>query len=636
MSEVLGSPRYRNASRSMLANVHWLSAIRRAKNPRWKLWLVVVYSAILMVGSLGCEPSKKKDGKDYQPATSDQVKGEASSEPKTKMAAESPTPSANPEASEGKPKTLAEWNQRAGEELDQGKVEEAWKSIQKAMLMDSNHVETIFLAARIMAARGKTREAVGLLDQIPTDHPEAGLAALGQSAEWFCQIGDLSSAEKRLRQLLEKAPGALPAHRLLVRVLNVQGRRWESRSHLYELVRGVNFNRDEIVMMIDYTEPFIEKEFYETATKFKPDDPLLKLGTVRHHIYKNRFVDAENLLREINRAQPEFLEAWVWLGHVLAAQEKLEALVEWHQQTPKGYTDHPQYWFVRGRWSELNGDYESACHAYSKTLLFDPRHLGACSRLADSLLQIGEIEAAERIRQRATLIAELTTIAQETIRKSSNEEATQRMIAGFRELGDPFIAYGWEMILAAEKKDTETLKKLGLSLRQLAKETSNPDGKSIVDPLSIDRWKLADVDVRMADSPANLDRSLQEVPFALEDVAAQVGLNARYNNSKDMSQPGMLIFEGNGGGVGVIDYDLDGFVDLYCSTAGGKPSAREGHQPKTLWRSFGGKSFSEVASMAMSSTWVWDGCGCRRCRSRWFSRSVGDEFRRKSSIPKPG
>ncbi len=347
---------------------------------------------------------------------------------------------------------------------------------------------------------------------------------------------------------------------------------------------------------------------------------------MRHHIYKNRFVDAENLLREINRAQPEFLEAWVWLGHVLAAQEKLEALVEWHQQTPKGYTDHPQYWFVRGRWSELNGDYESACHAYSKTLLFDPRHLGACSRLADSLLQIGEIEAAERIRQRATLIAELTTIAQETIRKSSNEEATQRMIAGFRELGDPFIAYGWEMILAAEKKDTETLKKLGLSLRQLAKETSNPDGKSIVDPLSIDRWKLADVDVRMADSPRISIEVCRKFPFALEDVAAQVGLNARATQQQRYVAARMLIFEGNGGGS--VSSTMTWMVLSICIVR--RLEANQVLEKGINRRLFGdrseGRAFRKLLRWRMSSTLDMDGCGCRRCRSRWFSRSVGDEF----------
>ncbi|MCH1496267.1 MAG: tetratricopeptide repeat protein, partial [Rubripirellula sp.] len=77
-----------------------------------------------------------------------------------------------------------------------GDLESASSALQIALLRDPADVEILFRLAGLRASVGEFSEAIDLLDGIPMNHPEAGLAALGQKADWCLQLQRYDRAEE--------------------------------------------------------------------------------------------------------------------------------------------------------------------------------------------------------------------------------------------------------------------------------------------------------------------------------------------------------------------------------------------------------------------------------------------------------
>jgi hypothetical protein len=87
-------------------------------------------------------------------------------------------------------------------------------------------------------------------------------------------------------------------------------------------------------------------------------------------------------------------------------------------------------------------------------------------------------------------------------------------------------------------------------------------------------------------------------PALFEDVTALSGLKFTYRNGEDTANH-LSILESLGGGVGLIDYDRDGLLDIFLPGGGGfaGPDKREivGY-PCKLFRSLGGGKFRDMTA----------------------------------------
>ncbi len=480
--------------------------------------------------------------------------------------------------------------------LEQGRPEEAWQYIQQSLLRFGQNSESLFVAARIQAARGKFKEAATLLDGIPISDADAGLPALGQSAEWLCKIGDLQEAERRLQLLVEKNPQAIPAYRLLVRIRNAQGRRWESREPLIRLFEAGNFRQEELAMFVDLSEPFDDPELRTNAEQFDPGHPYLKLSMARRFIYKNRYEEAHPLLEQACRDLPNATEPWVWLGHVLVETENFEELASWSNHLPSNCETHPQFWMVRGRWSEHLDDLQSAARCYVEALKRDPLHLAATQRLSSSLIQLGYPFEADQIRVRMGRLAQTHTQVQEFLRGSASENTGFQIAEHYRALGDPLLGLCWEVLTVYMHQPSRATSILKARLNQaIADRKINHPIDGIASRLPLEEWKIRSMELLPEKQTPS---SVQTSQLRMSDIAQTVGLDAHYNNGGDVNRPGLLIFQGNGGGVAVLDADRDGWPDFYFSNAGGAPGEDIGHDSKSFYRSNAGKTYSLCTNQA--------------------------------------
>ena len=91
--------------------------------------------------------------------------------------------------------------------------------------------------------------------------------------------------------------------------------------------------------------------------------------------------------------------------------------------------------------------------------------------------------------------------------------------------------------------------------------------------------------------------STQKFDLRNEEVDRRLRFFGR--TSERLDQPGIMLFETLGCGGGTLDYDLDGWSDLYLAAAGGTPPQRDS-EPNALFRNQAGTFhlFSELANTA--------------------------------------
>ena len=136
------------------------------------------------------------------------------------------------EAQEKEPLTRENLIETAESEANKGNFKSAEALLKTALVSEPNDVEVIFRLASVVAASGNLSSAIDYMEAIPTDHPEAGLPALGQSADWCFELERFDDAETKYLKVIEAVPAAAEAHRKLAYLYNRQGRRQEAATQL--------------------------------------------------------------------------------------------------------------------------------------------------------------------------------------------------------------------------------------------------------------------------------------------------------------------------------------------------------------------------------------------------------------------
>ena len=124
-----------------------------------------------------------------------------------------------PEGGDSPTLTLAEQRERLVDECNRlvelGRPAEAKSKYREWLVGHPMDAVIIFRLAGEYAGDGNLDEAISLLDEIPLSHPETGIAAMGQSADWCFELQRYGQAEERYRKVLEVVPEAVPALRQL-------------------------------------------------------------------------------------------------------------------------------------------------------------------------------------------------------------------------------------------------------------------------------------------------------------------------------------------------------------------------------------------------------------------------------------
>ncbi|MFM8398439.1 MAG: tetratricopeptide repeat protein, partial [Pirellula sp.] len=200
---------------------------------------------------------------------------------------------------------------KASKLLAEKKIQEAWEAVKKLSLVRPQDPQLLYLSALILAAKDDLPGAIQTIRRIPSDAKEA-LPAAGQAAEWTMALGNLPEAETQLLKLVKQYPTAVPAIRLLAKIYNAQGRRFEANRYLDRLIRLGDFTKIELLATVDPRDYFDDETTRMPFAQANPDHPYVAFAKIRKKLMRNGYASNLEELKQISSQNPNLIEPWVW------------------------------------------------------------------------------------------------------------------------------------------------------------------------------------------------------------------------------------------------------------------------------------------------------------------------------------
>lgn len=516
----------------------------------------------------------------------------------------------------------------------------------EALASDPKSVEAVLVAAQAAAGQQQVDRAVERLRSLPTDNPQDPRIRAGHifGGTLLQGAGRFTEADAWWRGVLadDRSAAALTEY---AKLLCWSGRFAEGRSLLAETLSETNLPiqhllwaaRPEVIL-----DPRMTTSLERWRREF-PKDPLLPLGIGASAELRGDSAVAESAYRDSLAIDPLNVEARVRLGGRILERSP-EEWDRWLDEIPEEARppclERSEFWNqIARRAAVLNRD-AATLAAHLRALRIDnlDREAAYQSGLLAGGLDLKEL--ADRCQTRAVRLDELKARVDRVIDQSGGTAAPAgdliAVCRGYRDLGRPAEALAWYR--QAAYRDGRIIE----SSRELYEELTQVRGRSPEtggDPTSSDlkaafallpaadegtaddQWLLAIL--KEKPWPARAIKSQPTAPspgsqsasgggngsIAFREEAAALGIRFRYHNAHDPSQTAMRMQEFTGGGVGWLDYDRDGAIDLFASQGtdwpadrarpadSGKPSSGDPSLQDALFRQRG-ERFSDVAPAA--------------------------------------
>lgn len=556
-------------------------------NMKRSLWLALI--GLVLLSAVGCGSREtSSEAEKAEPQTSpDQTEDLGSLEQGLLS-----TPQPEPESVETAPGRESLVN--ASEQLIQaGKFAEAADALRRALTAAPDDIELQFRYASAVASAGDLQTAIEVLDAIPSDHPDAGLAAVGQSADFCMSVGRYEDAEQKYKQILRLAPGAVLADRKLANLLNRQGRRHEAASHIRSLCRVGNVRQDELHALMSLSDAMGDDAIVVAngADSNAAYLPIGAGGLARIQFTKQKYRQAADSLaadKEIRRLHPAFEALY---GRSLIEAQDEQAFLKWHQTVGEPVKQYSEYWAAVGAYLISQQRFEESVRAFGEALNRDSTDARSLRRIYQALTALDKKEAAQNCFDRYT-ITRAVTLASNQLDGQSGAQAGEFMdiVGGLQSLGRSLESVTWELLGAFYSKVPED--QIDAITARRAELASSDDAfpRNLMGRLGIelDNYpipKLQSDQATESHSPAS-DAVPETPPVTpvFENIAAVAGLDHTYRVASRPQGSEFSIYQSIGGGVAVLDFDLDGLVEFYLAQGGSDAPAFTGDQTNALYR----------------------------------------------------
>lgn len=501
---------------------------------------------------------------------------------------------------------------RALKLFEAGKLDEAWAECQKVMVGTPNDYRCLFVAGSIQQQKGKLDTALKLVDRIPLTDREYGPKAAKAAASWCASVYDFVGSEQRCRNLLANDPNDIDAITLLASQLDLQGRRFEASQLNQQLIRLGKFNIMTLVLAIDSVKPLEADDRFKRVQASEPNRVLLQSNSAFIALNDNSPETAEPIFSQLSKENDAPVAAFVGLGLALIEQEKFQQIPEWLSKIPSSKRANaeslPGFWQVLGKWAEAEGRYADAVYCLTKSAELDPFDyltLGTLARVLSANKQPDQASEAETLFQRNQLTIRNVNYIRDGFRKpewmlqiAESLEACGRTIEGlaWRELCESSNDKNAEKINALQNARKDIAKAVVTGLQ--SNKTGFSWGSNTLSRIDLDAIKSSGSAVATENTTPSRQSGEVEATLSWKNRAQELGVSFQYQNGDDPKVFGMKTYQSNGAGGSIIDFDRDGWADLYLLQGGGDPRNPASNLPCALYRNHAGLRFEDVASTA--------------------------------------
>lgn len=456
---------------------------------------------------------------------------------------------------------------RASEHLVDHDFGAARESILRVLEQDGVDDHTNLVAGLILAGTHENEASLRRLNLVSDADPRLYAAARSEAAVRSFRSGRMTEAEEYFREALELIPHDVATCREFSDMLVLQGRTWEALALVHRLFRRGLRQKQQVLKAAAIDGTFaVNEEYYEICRAACPDDPIVDLAEARRDLLKNRVPEARLSLEKILAVHPDLTEAQVRLGRILL-QTDSDDFLGWHDAHASQSEWHPEVWCLRGLYTERLNQPAAAIGYYLEALRQYPDHQEANARLSQLLGQHGYRDVAEQLGQRAKDIGQMVYLSSELSGKPRTPMIQESAELMFRN-GRYWEAAGWcqTYMNFFDDPDEWALEFLERVRPRLADPLVASASPSLIPQDLTDNFPLFDFDSLphqdLAESVPSTGAE-RRAAIRFENIAPEIGLEFEYVNGG--SERGGLehMLQSTGGGIGVLDFDMDSWPDLY-------------------------------------------------------------------------
>ncbi len=479
--------------------------------------------------------------------------------------------------------------------------DEAATAVYQLLIQRPDDPDVLLLAARIEAARSKPDLAVALASSIDLKSP-LGKAAAELRYRQSLLARDGRQAELALQDLVSLEPDNASWQHERWQLFNLQGRRQDASELAEQFCRHGTATDSELLSLIRRTDSY---------PSFMPRDRMPEevffagLGVARWYFTQKDYARA---IEELERAElsstlnPEAIALW---GRLLAETQGVEKIPAWNARCTDEVKQFGDYWAALGTIFVDRGEYQAAARALLEAIYRNPTDRVCYQRMGRVLEALNNPDDAAQFRYQGICIADTERGAEQLIEAPSRLGIKSTMAKKMMELQRPFETLGWTLsTLPATSSRERTI--IGQQLDQLRQ---NPVALTMASEAALFGLNRADftlgdalqritgnADPVAAKFSATVDATTLAIP-RLVNVAEAVGLDFQWYPDEQAEITSIPIYKSVGGGIAVIDYDLDGWPDVYLAQGSGKPPLQVGKMSNVLYRNQGGR-FKNATKMS--------------------------------------
>lgn len=411
------------------------------------------------------------------------------------------------------------------------------------------------------------------------------------------RAGELESAEADLRSAIELAPGDPRGHRTLAQLLNAQGRRYEASQHVRELARSGVITPHELLSLVDLSGPFQLVSFREVIGEMP--GTLFDLGKARHqYVADEDPAAALKTLDPLAAKFPDQVAVQALRGCLIAEQGDQDQFAAWLSEVPDGIDQHPEYWLAIGTRLSQNDRDEQAVRALGESLRLDPTSRRALRAMTAALSRLGKSAEAVQVQKTLATLDQVYRVA-----TSNDPRQTAWIAEQLQTLTRLWESVAWyRQAFAQQGMIVSRTDELNLRARQIRDWEQEVGTERIRDArlakmlgFDLEAFPLPDP-AEDSGAPSTIVETDQKDVLRFTDIAPSIGLDTTFISDYPIDRVDFYLYQANGGGLAVIDYDLDGRCDLYVAQSGGDPNQTGSSQPNQLFRQLPGEVIDEVTT----------------------------------------
>lgn len=454
--------------------------------------------------------------------------------------------------------------------------------------------DVLKLLADVSFKTDKKQDGIRWMEQLAelsTDPPTSLLATGARAFE----LGLPRDAERLYLRALELMPKSLKPYSQLARLYLA----WQRELELRQIIEKADaadlpLSDDPMLLwlwIIGDRVHWLEEDSHqwlELAHREQPDDPFVTAALVRYWLESKQLDRAREMIAHVPKtSSPRWPIALAQAAIDLDSGDLAGTLTALDSIEGTG-DDRAAVWFLRGEvWLECN-DKDGALLAFANATQLDPWFVGALHERGRLLTQSGNREA-ERLLHEATLTDDL---ARRCMQLAQSTQPNLDDLLAVASLGTDLGAVRWTQLVCRliEKQHAE----ITWPPRVQALRSLNSAKLSLENPAHLNRALAKRRVVAPRPASKSRDDSTQRAALTIQfkETTRELGLHFVYEFGHS---PQRWLMETLGGGVAVLDYDADGWPDLFFAQGGSlKLNSEPKASPCQFNRNRNGESLHDV------------------------------------------